>query len=477
MIQHRETEELDIGIDVGFKSETPENSGEPIQAEKSPARSPFRRWILGAVFLLLVGLTLQLGLLVFAMYVLLGVMVVSRYMAREWTDNLTATRECNRVSVQIDEKVAVIVNISNNGRMRIPWLLIEDSLPKDALTQRPPRIQVKGKRLQLATLGADETKSLLYQVTFLMRGYYQIGPLLLESGDLFGLHRRYRVVTEPQFVLVYPRVVPLQGYDIASRRPIGEIRLMHRLFEDPTRISGVREYQNGDPFNRIHWKSTARTGVLHSKVYEASTIVGATILLDFHRDVYSAQGEPFRSELAVTAAASLANAVYQLGQQVGFITNGRDAVDRIRTEGWRHEFRTRTAARENVGMRDKNDRLQPVVVETRRGADQFMRIQEALARVELTDGLSFAQLVLETSSRMPRDASIIAVLPHVSLETAVTLGTLKRSGYAVTAVLTMYNDEEDYATSAGRLLAEGIDVRQVEDEIMLAAVCSEQLLR
>lgn len=179
----------------------------------------------------------------------------------------------------------------------------------------------------------------------------------------------------------------------------------------------------------------------------------------------------------MTTAASLANAVYQLGQQVGFITNGRDAADRIRTEGWRHEFRTRTAARENVGMLGASDRLQPVVVETRRGADQFMRIQETLARVELTDGLTFSQLVLETSSRMPRDASIIAILPHVSAETAVALGTLKRSGYAVTAVLTMYDDEQDYPASAGRLLAEGIDVRQVEDDVMLAAVCSEQLLR
>ena len=41
-------------------------------------------------------------------------------------------------------------------------------------------------------------------------------------------------------MLVYPKVVPLSGYDIASRRPIGEIRMTHRLFEDPTRIAGVR---------------------------------------------------------------------------------------------------------------------------------------------------------------------------------------------------------------------------------------------
>src|SRR5438309_1532742 len=82
-------------------------------------------------------------------------------------------------------------------------------------------------------------------------GYCQIGPTVLESGDLFGLHRRYRVVTEPVYVLVYPKVVPLRGYDVASRRPIGDIRLTHRLYEDPTRIAGVRAYQPGDPLNRI----------------------------------------------------------------------------------------------------------------------------------------------------------------------------------------------------------------------------------
>ena len=70
---------------------------------------------------------------------------------------------------------------------------------------------------------------------------------MLETGDLFGLHRRYRVSTEPHFLLVYPKVVPLEGYDIASRRPIGEVRLTHRLFEDPTRIAGVRAVSGGRP--------------------------------------------------------------------------------------------------------------------------------------------------------------------------------------------------------------------------------------
>src|SRR5262249_19443746 len=183
-----------------------------------------------------------------------------------------------------------------------------------------------------------------YQIECLMRGYFQIGPLTLESGDLFGLHRRFRVLTEPTFLLVYPRIVPLLGYDLASRRPIGDVRMSHRLYEDPTRIAGVRAYQQGDPLNRIHWRATARTGSLHSKVHEPSTLPGITVLLDFHRPGYHQRGAPFRSELAVTGAISLVHAVYLLGQQVGLATNARDAAERIRTEGWEKDPRSRREA-------------------------------------------------------------------------------------------------------------------------------------
>jgi uncharacterized protein (DUF58 family) len=277
-------------------------------------------------------------------------------------------------------------------------------------------------------------------------------------------------------VLVFPRVIPLPGYDLASRRPIGEVRLTHRLFEDPTRISGVREYRQGDALNRIHWRATARTGALHCKMYEPSCIAGLTVLLDFHQTGYPARSEPHRSELAVTAAASLANAVYQLGQQVGLVTNGRDAADRIREEGYRHEFRTRALALDTVEMQGSSTRLRPLIVETRRGAEQLVRILETLARVELTDGLTFAQLVLEATSRLPRDATVVALLPDVSPETAIALGSLKRRGYAVTVVLLMFEDE-NFAECMGRLLAEGIDVRRVENEAAIAEVCGAQLVR
>ncbi len=435
------------------------------------------RWYSGAILLLLIGLALQLELLVFAMYALIGVMLVSRYFARNWIENLSAQRDCNRISADIGDTVAVVVSLHNTGKIPITWVLLEDSLPRDALMQRPPRISVKNKRYGITELSPGGVHTLNYQVTFLMRGYYQIGPLLAETGDLFGLHRRYRVLSEPRYVLVYPKVVHLEGYDLASRRPIGEVRMMHRLFEDPTRISGVRAYQQGDPLNRIHWRATARTGQLHSKTYEPSTIAGITLLLDFHRDTYPLRGEPYRSELAVTAVASLANTVYQMGQQIGFFTNGRDAADRIRQEGFRHDFRTRIAAQTSLATTKESDRLRPVEVRNSRGAEQLTRILEALARVELTDGLTFAQLVLEVSGHLPRDATVAAVLSDVSPETAITLGSLKRGGYAVTAFLLATSDEYEDAERAGRLLAEGIDVRQIHNENSISEICSTRLLR
>ena len=434
------------------------------------------RWFLGTILLLVIGIVFQLGLLVYAMYVLLGVMLVSRFLAREWIENITAERECSRLNAQIGDKVAVIVNIHNRGKLPVAWLLVEDAVPRDALVQRPPRISLDGRRINILQLAAGGQKSLLYQVTFLMRGYYQLGPLLVESGDLFGLHRRFRVETKPHFVLVFPKVIPLAGYDLASRRPIGEVRLTHRLFEDPTRISGVREYQPGDALNRIHWRATARMGALHCKMYEPSCIAGSTLLVDFHSAGYPARSEPHRSDLAVTAAASLANAVYQMGQQIGFITNGRDAADRIRQEGIRHEFRTRLAARhgENAGSQRSAAPGRGADPPRRRTAHAHSRSPGAGGTDRRADVSTARRRSHEPSAA--RDATVVAILPNVPPEAAIALGNLRRRGYAVTALVVMY-DDENVLECLGRLIAEGIDVRRIDSEEAIAGVCSREMVR
>ena len=438
------------------------------------------RWLLAAAVLVLAGLAIESGLLAYAGYVLLALLGVSRWLARAWVEGLSATRAVSAgdsLALEIGERFSVEVTIRNQGPLPVPWLLVEDNLPSAALDPRFPKLRVKGRRIAVAMLAGKGETVLRYEVECLARGFHQVGPAVLESGDLFGLHRRFRVLAPPKFVLVYPRIVPLSGYDIASRRPIGDVRMTYRLFEDPTRIAGVREYQAGDPLGRIHWKASARTGALHSKVHEPSTLSGITVLLDFRKDSYHARGEPFRSELAVTVAVSLAYAVCLMGQQAGLATNARDASERIRTEGWDADPRTRQQARAEAATTGEATRIEPMAVQTGRGPETMHRIREALARAELAEGLTFAQMVTETAHRLPRDATALAVLPEVSVETAIALGNLRRRGMAVAAVLVRM-DDDGLERAYGRLVAEGIrDLRHCPSEEALPDLCSHSVNR
>jgi uncharacterized protein (DUF58 family) len=440
------------------------------------------KWILGTLALLVVGLVFKLSLLVYAMYVLLGILWLSRFFTRTWTEKIVVTRHGTGEMFEIGESTEVTIEVENQGPLTIPWLIIEDSLPHAALVQTPRRIKVAGGRLELIRLAPGETESLNYQVTFLMRGYYQLGPLLLETGDVFGLHRRFRVAGEPHFALVLPKVLPLQGYNLASRRPLGEIRVVHRLFEDPTRLAGVRPYQQGDPLNRIHWRATARTGQIHSRIYETSRVAGATFLLDFHTHHFQGAGGAISAELAIITVASLANAVFLMGQQIGLVSNGRDAADRIREEGWRAEFTTRADARRRATDPAANDRLQPVRVETRRGSEKLGQILETLARLEHTDGLDFPEMLAAAVAQIPRDATVVPVLRQVTPAIAIALGGLVRRGFLVTAVVVAFEKEPipDWAQPpewAGLLLAQGIDFRLVNSEETVMNLCAEAIVR
>jgi len=83
--------------------------------------------------------------------------------------------------------------------------------------------------------------------------------------------------------------------------------------------------------------------------------------------------------------------------------------------------------------------------------------------------LPLPALIDEAASRIPRDATVIAILPPGSTESAMALGNLRRRGFAVTALLNMYEDW-DFAIAAAPFLAEGIDTRHLKDEGLWQAV-------
>ena len=87
------------------------------------------KWYFWTVGLLAVSLVFGLGLLTYAMYVLLAVMLISRLLARSWTENLTAERECNRTTANVGDTVAVVVTVKNRGWLPVAWLLLERHAP------------------------------------------------------------------------------------------------------------------------------------------------------------------------------------------------------------------------------------------------------------------------------------------------------------------------------------------------------------
>ncbi len=428
-----------------------------------------------AVLLLAVAWLFNLSVLVYAVYALTAIFFISHLFSSGWISALKASRQVNQLVAKEGDTIPISIAVENTSRMPISWVLVEDVLSRKDRAEKGMRLHVTGRHMEVCDFKPGGKLQLIYQVKCLRRGYYQIGPLVAETGDLFGLNRRYRVLQSPHYLLVKPKLIPLDGYDIASRRPIGEIVISHRLFEDPTRISGIRQYQNGDSLSRIHWRATARTGELQCKVYEPSSVAGATILLDFHQDAFDKKDEPVRSELGVMCAASIANAVHLMGQQVGLASNGRDAADRIREEGWRSDRRTREEALASANMAEENTRMRPVIVPTQRSDDQANQIYEALARLEKTSGLTFFEMVAEAQQRFPRDATIIAILSTVNLEYGVALGELRRQGYAVSAIINCH-DLEQFSQLSSALLAEGIETRHLQDEDSIRSICEKQVL-
>jgi hypothetical protein len=96
--------------------------------------------------------------------------------------------------------------------------------------------------------------------------------------------------------------------------------------------------------------------------------------------------------------------------------------------------------------------------------------------LELTDGLDLSQLVSETIGRMPRDATVIAVVPRVTTETAILLDNVRKRGFAVTAILNLH-DEYEFAQASGPLLACGIETHHLKDEQHIGTICRSFVLR
>jgi len=239
------------------------------------------------------------------------------------------------------ESVGVNLTISNRAMLPTGTLLLEDQLPH----------QVPGHaRFVLDRLGGREARTVSYQLPALGRGRYRAGPLRVRITDPFHLIDVTRSFTSTSEFIVTPVVDALSAGEPPRSYDIGESASSHSVGTHGADDASTREYRTGDDLRKIHWRSSARTGVLMVRQEERPWQGQSTVVLDLRSVAHAAlpdlgptgfggsrvTGPPTTSgdpaapadprvssslEWAVSAAASIGTHLVVAGRELGLLSD------------------------------------------------------------------------------------------------------------------------------------------------------------
>jgi uncharacterized protein (DUF58 family) len=187
-----------------------------------------------------------------------------------------------------------------------------------------------------------------YVLERLPRGRYEVEKAEVVLEDPFALERVSVPLHAPGAVVVYPRLVALEGLFSESGRHAQDGRRL--LLRRPTGfdLHSVREYEQGESLRKVHWRSTARRGQLMVKELEDAPRDEVVVLLDC--DPAGAVGVPPDSsfDAAVRAAGSILHAHARRGRRTVLVLNrAHPEVHRVNSldSDWRAAMQSLAAAR------------------------------------------------------------------------------------------------------------------------------------
>ena len=276
------------------------------------------------VLLAVIAILLRLDFVFYLLYLGVGTYALVRWWTGRSLSHLRVRRQLAD-HMFLGQDGDVTLEIQNLRWWPVPWLRFDEDVPPNLLDGRPVK--------QVVSLGPKEALRFTYHVHGRRRGYYPVGPLMLNSGDLFGFARAQAQVVAGDHVTVYPRVIPLSCLRFSSQTPYGTIPSQQRIFADPTRVAGKRQYQPGDPLRSIDWKSSGHSGALQVKTYDPAVALTSMIFLNLRAAEYSRQLRSQASEWGIVVAASLANYLTGARQPVGLASNGTDPLSGSRGMG------------------------------------------------------------------------------------------------------------------------------------------------
>ncbi|MFN8490527.1 MAG: DUF58 domain-containing protein [Caldilineaceae bacterium] len=366
-------------------------------------------WAIGALALISVILRQEL---LFLICIILGLVAgASALWTRYCLVEVSYRRRFGSKRLYFGEETDLRVEITNAKPLPLAWLRADDSLPAAmpvlSLQTEEDEESERRQLVNVLSLRWYERVTRRYRVRGIQRGEWGFGPAQLRSGDLFGFNIQRAMLEEIDNVIVFPRIVPITQLGLPARYPFGDFRMPRRLVEDPMRMMGVREYVQGDNFRHIHWKATARRQALQTKVFEPSANRPVALFLNISTAEYYYQG--FNTELreyAITAAASLAQQIWEDGQPVGLLCNA-------------HSPRTARYVR----------------IPPRNHPSQLIQILTALAQINEGHGRWPPETLLPLeATTLPHGTTIVLITAVLTKKIEQTLLDLRRREYGVAVI-------------------------------------------
>lgn len=284
-------------------------------------------WVLVIGLVALVGIVVQEPLMVAVALALFLVESLAPAWTRASLRRVNYRRSVHPRCAFPGEPMAVAVQVENDKFLPVSWLQIEDQNPREAVWEKgrlgPHHLPSRQVLIQVLALGWFQRVTRHYRVTLPRRGFYEFGPARLTAGDPFGLAETEIEAPAVERVVIYPRLLdPLQLQKLWHQAG-GQYTVRHGLLDDPTRLAGVRLYQPGDAWRRIHWKATAHSGMLQVKVFEPAVDPGTAVFLDVRTYPNPWDGyHPGRLEAAISLAASIYREEVLQKRRVGLFANG-----------------------------------------------------------------------------------------------------------------------------------------------------------
>lgn len=150
------------------------------------------------------------------------------------------------------------------------------------------------------------------------RGIVDVGPATTTRTDPLRLVQREFKWADVRTLYIHPVTIAIPSTSAGFVRDL-EGSSTRTITNEDISFHAVREYANGDAQRHIHWKSTAKTGVLMVRQFEETRRSTISLVLDLDATSY---GSPEEFEMAVSVIGSLGVRALRDGRDARAVVSG-----------------------------------------------------------------------------------------------------------------------------------------------------------